>query len=433
VATINFLNEDVVSGAWNDEQRAAVLEELNLILADPAFKSSNRCSDMLRYLVQRALTDGAFEIRERTLGYEVFGRSADYDLGADNIVRRIAGEIRKRLAQYYHEHDISHRVTIHLHRGSYLPVFEFHTEEPPRALTSMWRNDPSCEPANPQAMASQQLPNSDSKVSADSRKWVIGAVAAVLLCCACVPLMRVSAVHSRLYTVWRPLLDSGEVVTIYFRTHDSSPKRTAQAGQQGTGMTAPSSQSGSPSETQITSPNTLALGDAYVGMKITSLLSNFKKQASLRLSTEIKPSDFQRTPTVVVGGVNTPWMRIMLSKLRYNVRYDPGSQDRWVQDGQNPSRRDWFISGKDSDSVNALDDYAVITRIFNEDTGQWVIALCGLEARGTEAAAALIADPKNEMLIPASIGERGNFQIVLKTSLINGEPGPLQVLAVETW
>jgi hypothetical protein len=93
-------NEGAASRIWNDARRAAVIEEMNLILAHPIFKTSNRCIALLRYVIDHALAGKEDEIKERTLGIEVFGRSATYDLSTDPIVRRVASEIRKRLAQH---------------------------------------------------------------------------------------------------------------------------------------------------------------------------------------------------------------------------------------------------------------------------------------------------------------------------------------------
>ena len=42
-------------------------------------------------------------MKERTLGVEVFGRPPDYDTNADPVVRVTAAEIRKKIAQFYHE------------------------------------------------------------------------------------------------------------------------------------------------------------------------------------------------------------------------------------------------------------------------------------------------------------------------------------------
>ena len=53
----------------------------------------------------------------------VFHRPPDYDANADPIVRVTAGEIRKRIAQYYHEEDAAGEIQIDLRPGSYVPEF----------------------------------------------------------------------------------------------------------------------------------------------------------------------------------------------------------------------------------------------------------------------------------------------------------------------
>src|SRR5437867_6516627 len=70
------------------------------------------------------MLDGEGErIKERTIGIEVFGRDPDYDTNLDPIVRMTAGEIRKRLAQYYVEADHERELRIELPSGSYVPEF----------------------------------------------------------------------------------------------------------------------------------------------------------------------------------------------------------------------------------------------------------------------------------------------------------------------
>jgi hypothetical protein len=123
---------------------------------------------------------------------------------------------------------------------------------------------------------------------------------------------------------------------------------------------------------------------------------------------------------------------MLLSKLRYTLRIDPITLDKWIQDAQNPSMRDWKINGKPQSS-DTFDDYAVITRFFDRDTGQWIMALSGLEAHGTEAAGELVADPAFAKFIPSSVSSTGNFQIVLRTPVMRGSTGPFEVLAVYTW
>jgi hypothetical protein len=120
----------------------------------------------------------------------------------------------------------------------------------------------------------------------------------------------------------------------------------------------------------------------------------------------------------------------MLSNLRYSVRVDPVARNRWIQDSQNPARRDWKI---EDEAKNSDYDYAIITRYFDTDTGQWIMSIGGLRPHGTEAGSDLLTDSSYLKSLPANLRSTGNFQIVLKTNVINGSAGPPQVLAYYTW
>src|SRR5450755_3799314 len=107
-----------------EAERDAIRKQLERMLANPLFKNSKRYPNLLRYIVEHTLLGAASELKERNLGVQVFGRELDYDTNADPIVRATAGEIRKRIAQYYHEHGHEAEVRIDLLPGSYVPGFE---------------------------------------------------------------------------------------------------------------------------------------------------------------------------------------------------------------------------------------------------------------------------------------------------------------------
>src|ERR1700691_4998487 len=105
------------------EDRDLVLKELDAILTSYHFRGSKRYPAFLKYVVKAALDGRSGDLKERTLGIEVFDRDPDYDTSADTVVRFTAGEVRKRIAQYYHENGISSRIHIEIPRGSYAPEF----------------------------------------------------------------------------------------------------------------------------------------------------------------------------------------------------------------------------------------------------------------------------------------------------------------------
>jgi hypothetical protein len=106
-----------------EAERKAIHEQLERILASPLFKNSRRYPNLLRYVVERSLEGHTGHVKERTLGIEVFGRDPDYDTNLDPVVRTSAVEIRKRIAQYYHEPGHETEIRIDFPAGTYLPEF----------------------------------------------------------------------------------------------------------------------------------------------------------------------------------------------------------------------------------------------------------------------------------------------------------------------
>lgn len=102
---------------------ATVREQLERLLASPHFHNSRRFPSLLRFVVEHVLNGQTDLLKERTLGIEVFGRSANYDTSADPIVRVTAAEVRKRIAQYYDEPGRERELRISLPSGSYVPQF----------------------------------------------------------------------------------------------------------------------------------------------------------------------------------------------------------------------------------------------------------------------------------------------------------------------
>src|SRR6516165_1902776 len=106
----------------------AVRDQLNLIVQDPAFRSSKRSVQFLKYVVEKTLEGQADQIKERTIGVEVFGRKPSYDTNEDHIVRTAAGELRKRLAIYYSDEKHRSELRMSLIPGSYIPQFAYPTQ-----------------------------------------------------------------------------------------------------------------------------------------------------------------------------------------------------------------------------------------------------------------------------------------------------------------
>jgi hypothetical protein len=115
------------------EDSAAILAELEDICSDPAFQSSQRNCEFLRFVVSESLYGRGAELRERTLGVELFGRSGTYDTSSDAIVRVRATDVRKRLIRHYEQFSPATGWQISLPPRSYRVIFSRHTPKHPNA------------------------------------------------------------------------------------------------------------------------------------------------------------------------------------------------------------------------------------------------------------------------------------------------------------
>jgi adenylate cyclase len=103
----------------------AIHEALRRLLASRIFSRSQRLSRFLRFVVERALSSGAQDLKETLIAIHVFDRSSDFDPGTDPIVRVEARRLRAKLGQYYQTEGREAEVEIELPTGAYVPRFRW--------------------------------------------------------------------------------------------------------------------------------------------------------------------------------------------------------------------------------------------------------------------------------------------------------------------
>ena len=139
------------------ELRQAVELELDAICGDTQFRASQRNCAFLRYVISETLAGRADEIKERTLGKELFGRPISYDTGSDAVVRVRANEVRKRLICYYENHESRAGWRVHLPLRTYVPVFLPETAAKPQPAAASQPIAPVL-PAMADAMPAEPAP-----------------------------------------------------------------------------------------------------------------------------------------------------------------------------------------------------------------------------------------------------------------------------------
>lgn len=106
------------NGKNSDTVRAHVAR----ITSSELFAGADRLCRFLRFTVEAKLGGRDADVKEYTLGREVFDRGDDYDPRLDPIVRVEARRLRSRLIEYYSGPGRTEALRLDYPKGSYLPV-----------------------------------------------------------------------------------------------------------------------------------------------------------------------------------------------------------------------------------------------------------------------------------------------------------------------
>ncbi len=390
---------------------SAVLAQLERILASSPFRNSKRYPALLRYVVEKHLNGASSELKERTIAIDVFGRDPYYDPAVDPVVRISAGEVRKRLAQYYQETADATELRIELPVGSYHP--EFIVPAPARSV-------PAALPAAALSPVADEAPGPEKP---RRTKGAVAALCGFVALAILVGLSFYSLAHrpSALDLFWRPVIQQRHSVMLCLGSIGLQPANSAPD----------SSHPVDPHQTAV------AWWDAETLARVAGLVQS--KGASLHLFREDEAtfSDFQQRPAVLIGAYNDPWTLELMSRMRYT--FQRTGQVQWISDRDRPSFRDWKNDLTRTDAEGKLDikqDYAIISRVANPRTGFITVTVAGLWGYGTLAAGRFLTDPQYIQEFSRRTGfnlEKNNLQIVIGAEVIQGKPGPPTVLAATSW
>jgi len=412
----------------SDSQRALVLHELELVTEHPLFRSSKRCQQFLRYSVQHVL-DGEFDhLKERSIGMAVFERSASYDTGDDSIVRVTAKEVRSRLTLYYARLTKQPAVRLEISPGSYVTEFHWH--------------DAVCAPATPP----QQPPISLAARRTPS-KLVIAALAVLVALAASL------AIYPRLFPAkatilsrfWGPVVGSSKPVLIclanpgVYRLDDKVFQRFGINDPGHATMVAAQI----PDQGTVYGREIIPSTDGYAGMgdtiavtHLAVLFTKLGKNLQVRTSTDITFADLRSSPAVLIGAFTNSWTLELMKEWRFV--FDLDSPPGWAIRDRNDASRSWSnpALAQELRLRKVTEDYALISRVFEQRSGQPVVSVAGITDFGTAAAAEFISD--EDLLASAFTDapkqwERKNLQLIIRTSVIGRSTGKPQFVARHIW
>lgn len=391
-------------------QQNAVREQLDRILASSLFRSSKKFPDFLRYTVEEELNGNAADMKERTIGIEVFRRAALYDTNLDPVVRTTAVEVRKRLAQYYQAPGREHEIRIDFSRGSYVPEFRF----PDRSAPVASALSASISPA-PQAKAKFTF-------------WRIATGLVIALAVVGAGLWAGASRQTPLDQFWNPVLSSPSPVTLCIP--GLAPTFPTNLNTQASGAIVATV---APLPEPIRRDH-VSFGDSMALSTMSGMFGSKGKGFRVLRTGDAKLDDLMQGPVVLIGWFSNKWTLQFDRELRFSMARD--GQLRYISDRQNPGSRIWAISDSGADIEHLSVDYAIISRVFDATTGRLLVTLGGIHQFGTETAGRCASDPgclqAAEKLAPGDWKHK-NVQVVLRTSVIDGNPGQPQVLAANLW
>lgn len=404
-------------------------QEIRLLLHDilrsKAFSLSKRCGDFLSYIVEQTLRGMQHELKERTIGVAVFGRPATYDTGEDAIVRIKATETRKRLAAYYAEQSRASPLLLTLPPGGYIPQF---TRAPsPHVEPSTIRSESA--DAHNQSVAPASFDVSTAHPIAQPRvpthrwrphwRWIAAAIAAIAAVLAFPTYQWIeAATHpTALSQFWGPILEQPQPI---FLVISSVPTYLAYAGAGSSGR-KPTSQY------VLTTDQFIGRGDMLASERISSLLRVQGHAPTLKATDSIDMQEMSNHSVVLIGYASTRWAAIFKG-LRFYIDDEKGGM---VTDDGKPT--EWYPHHLTED-LHTDEDYAVVARVYDPETRSVVVLVSGGTQYGTEAAAALVTDPK---LLAEALKDKpkdwfkGNIQIVLHVKVIGNSPAAPEVIATD--
>ena len=385
---------------FEEFEARAIREQLERLLLHQTFRNSKRYPALLQYVVEQTLAGNVEQLKERTLGIEVFGRELDYDTNVDHIVRSTAGEIRKRIAQYYHEPGHESEIRIDLPAGSYAPEFQWPT---PQLITE-----------------------NAAQISAPVQRsifWYGLGIFCLAGFLAAAVWIWTSGHETALDRFWRPVVGSSNSVLLCLgRAPGVEPSATVDSA------------TTTVADAHLDKAHMIGLGDAITLARLTSLLGAKGKSFQVRSELNSTLDDFRNSPAVLIGGFNNEWTMRLTQGMRFTFEGDSKTLVMRIKDKQNPSAN-WVVD-MTMPSGNLTADYAMVSRVYDPTTQRIVVVAAGIGVFGTLAAGEFLTDPQYMELLAKKAPEGWewkNVQIVITTQVINRHSGPPRVVAVHYW
>jgi len=394
--------------------------QLNRLVESPFFRGSKRCRQFLEHVVEHSLSDSPQPLKERTLGVHVFAREPTYDTSTDPVVRVTAGEVRRRLGQYYAEEGHHLDLRIDLPPGSYAPMYS-RPHGAPRAA-----EEPQPDVAAPR------------RIAARPRWWAVGVLAGgtALALATLVAAWQPRQPDTAFTRFWSPFFETSTPVLLCpggLDMYELPPEVKLAANAAAASSADLPTIELSPRQIQRVGAHYVSIGDAVAIARIAALFQERRRPYQIREHTLTSFADLRASPAVLIGMFSNPWTLQLGSDFRFVGTIEGDGHHVSIIDRQRPDRA-WRLA-RPWPLLKVSHDYALVSRVINPATGTLVVTAAGITPFGTAAAGEFLTSPAHLERALADVANWSNrsLQIVLEADVIDGAASAPRVIATHVW
>ena len=431
---------------------------LERILASPQLRRATRLREFLLFVGQRSIKDGLEQIHEQEIGANVFGRAAEYDTSLDNIVRVNASELRKRIEDYFVTDGAGETLVMDIPRGSYRPVFR------PRAVSPVLDRRVEPGPQTPElfdraaaeATAKKALEITGPARSTRERSLlVVAALVIVALAAGCWYLWRENhALRQSLNSngpqgapaingFWSEFLSARPNTDIIladtsFALIEDITKRSIPLSEYLSRNYVNTIQAPilSPDRradlAMIVQRNNGSLGDFRAAQRVLAL-DPPGKNFHVYSARDYTPALVKQDNIILIGArKSNPWVDLFAGGLTFTAVYDTDRQRDFIQ---NKAPAGGEQASYEAMPLPSTGGYCVISYLPNPQQTGKVLILAGTDSAATEGAGDFLTseDQLSRFEKLLHVTTLPYFELVLKTTNLNGTPIDAQIIAYRTY
>ena len=431
---------------------------LERILASSQLRRAARLREFLLFVGKRSIKDGLDQIHEQEIGANVFGRPPDYDTSLDNIVRVNASELRKRIEDYFVTDGAGEALVMEIPRGSYKPVFRPRTvlpgveprvdlhPEPPEAVES----------AAPAAPAKEALQTTaPTRRTRDGRLLVVMSLVIVALAAGCLSLWRENHALRRSLdsnaaqgtpvtnAFWLEFLSARPNTDIVladtsFALIEDITKRSIPLSEYltrnfvNTVQTPTLSPDRRADLQMIMQRNNGSLGDFRAAQRVLAL-DPPGKNFHVYSARDYTPALVKQDNIILIGArKSNPWVDLFAGSLTFTAEYDTDRQRDFIR---NKAPAAGERARYEAMPLPSTGGYCVISYLPNPQQSGKVLILAGTDSAATEGAGDFLTseDQLSRFEKLLHVTTLPYFELVLKTTNLNGTPIDAQIVAYRTY